>query len=173
MCVTEGPFDRVRAGTASRQPQQLEARMTGQPLLNCLCFVNAMVVRYKVDASVTLNWITALERVEQVAKEHVCFALPETGMNQASAHIPSLSEIVLLVPAGREYFGLRALRHPLIAGLRRQGDIEFVDKQEGQGRPKSRQKRPSRDRARFFHMNSPMGIPEGSAAVWLCESESY
>ena len=52
--------------------------MSGPPRLDGLCFVNTIIVRYQVDPLVLLRRIPALQRVEQIPKERVRFALPET-----------------------------------------------------------------------------------------------
>src|SRR3982751_5626451 len=92
MHIAEGAFDRVGTGTIGGQPQDLKARMSGPPLLNCLCFVDAVVICYEGHTVVTLRRITDLERVEQMTKERVRFALSAAEMNDTGAQIPTRSE---------------------------------------------------------------------------------
>jgi len=55
--------------------------------------------------------------VEQIPKELVGFARPAAVVYHSGMAVPGSSQIVLLIFAGRHYFDLRALRHPLITAL--------------------------------------------------------
>jgi hypothetical protein len=134
--VAQDRFARMGLRTVSGQPEQGQAWMSGQPWLDRLCFVDSIMIRHEIDPFVTLRWIRGLDRVEQVSKQGVGFALPEAGMNDSRANIPSCGEVRLLVFARCKHCGLCALPHPRRAGLGQPGEIEFVDQQEGWARPK-------------------------------------
>ena len=48
MRVTEDALDRIGSRAVGGQPEQLEARMSGEPSLDRLGMVDAVVVRYEV-----------------------------------------------------------------------------------------------------------------------------
>src|SRR3954452_2310219 len=120
MRVTEDPLDGIGPWTVRRKPQQFEARMSIQPTLDGLRFVNFVVTHDHIDVVIMTSRITDLERVEQISEQRVGFARPGTIMNDSSAAIPGTCQIMLFVLAGREHLHLCALRHPLVTRLRQQ-----------------------------------------------------
>jgi hypothetical protein len=135
-CVSlKAPSIGLARGAVRGQPEQIKARRSRQPWRHRLCFVDAIVIRHQVDPVLARRRITTLERVEQIPKERVGFALSATEMDHSGAHIPSSGQLRLLVLAGREHFHWPTLPHPLTARLGQQGNVEFVDKHEGLPRP--------------------------------------
>ena len=65
-------------------------------MLNRLYFMDAVVISHEINPVIALCRITALERVEQIPKEGVGFALSEAVVNDTGADIPTSSQILFL-----------------------------------------------------------------------------
>src|SRR4051794_41804740 len=92
--VAEDTFDGVRPGTIGRQPEQLEAGMSGQPTLDRLRFVDSIVVDYHRDSVIAAGRITEVRGGEQNPAELGGFGRAAKIIKSSRAEIPPARPIM-------------------------------------------------------------------------------
>lgn len=132
--IPERPFNRIRLRAVSRQPEQLKARVPGQPFLHSLRPVDLVIVHDHVNPA-DLRPALFVEPGEQLPEQEVRFPRTDDVVDLACPGIERPGEELLLIPARRHHFELCALAHPLRADLRQQMQIQFVAPEESLIRP--------------------------------------
>ena len=131
MDIAKGPLDRVGFGAVGGQVEQLEAGMSGQPLLDLSCIVNLGVVNHDGEAGELRGGVRPVQRGQQVQEQPRGFAVPHTVLGRARGDIERPGQVALLIGARGQHFHLRPFGHPLSAHLGQQAEVQLVRKEEG------------------------------------------
>lgn len=112
MHIPKGPLNRIGPRTIGWEEQQLHTGMTGEPLRNCLGFMNTTVIDDDIQASVLGGRIALLKDGEQRAEQGIGFASAEAVPEGPGGDIERPAQLVLRILPRRHHGDLRALRHP-------------------------------------------------------------
>ena len=129
MDIAKGPFNRIGPGTVGRQVEQLEARMSREPLLDFLGVMNLGIIGDHGELSKEGRGVGPIERCKQVEEEARLLAIPHTMRDSPGGQIQRPSQVAFLIGARRHDFHLFPFGHPLLSDLRQQIDIQLVGKE--------------------------------------------
>src|SRR5215210_7879032 len=124
MHIAKRSLNRVGFGAITWQPDDLESWMIPEPLLDHLRFMYSIVVRDEVNLAGRRKF--ALKRGEKVDHKEAVLARSCDVRDLTCQVIQGSGQIVLLILPWCHDLGLRCFKHPLIADLRQQVDVQFI-----------------------------------------------
>src|SRR5215470_1231423 len=114
--IAENALDRIGPRAIARQPNQFETRMLFQPTVNCLRFMNLVIVADDINPAIAFPE-SLLKMIQQFAEEDIVFPRPQDVIDLPGRRIERCSQIMFLVFAWSSDFKLRSFEHPLVADL--------------------------------------------------------
>ena len=128
MTIAKCSLDRVRFPTVARQPDYLEPRMVGEPLLNRLRFINPVVVCDEVN--LRGGGELAVKRTQQVDDQEAILAFSDDVRDLPRQEVERAGQVAFLIRSWCHDLSLSSTKHPLIADLGQQVNIQLIDKEK-------------------------------------------
>src|SRR6266542_1818498 len=114
--IAENALDRIGPRAIARQPNQFEMGMLFQPTVNCLRFMNLVIVADDINLAIAFPE-GLMNMIQQFAEEDIVYLRSQDVIGLPGRRIERCSQIMFLVFAWGSDLKLRSFEHPLVADL--------------------------------------------------------